>query len=237
MNEAMQTTEAPELNGHFDAVFPAIVDVFERPRGCGYRQPGGIYLRTDALGQPCAKLPIELTVCPCCHAGIKPSRAWTWIDGDQICRTGQPCEPDCVLGTPGLGRAGLLWIGGGHYERPEDWSREAETMGVSRRIPAVPRDFKLGETYVLVAHREAIDRGAEKPEGERFAPAIFHVFRPMRIEYVVRESDGADKLRRLADRGFTLVNVHRLDEEGEALPFGDHYRVPAGSDAIQSGEI
>ena len=52
----------------------------EAKRGCGYRKVGGLYLVSDGLGIPCDRLPITLEVCPCCGAGIKPARGWTWVD-------------------------------------------------------------------------------------------------------------------------------------------------------------
>jgi hypothetical protein len=57
-----------------------IKTVVEKKRGCGYREPGGLYLRTDGIGRVCGALPIELTVCPTCSQGIKPARGWTWIN-------------------------------------------------------------------------------------------------------------------------------------------------------------
>jgi hypothetical protein len=57
-----------------------IQTLFEGKRGCGYRKPGGLYLRTDGHGRYCGALPIELTVCPTCSQGIKPARGWTWLN-------------------------------------------------------------------------------------------------------------------------------------------------------------
>jgi hypothetical protein len=39
---------------------------------------------------------------------------------------------------------------------------EAARMGVSRRITAVPRDFKVGETWVLLGHRKAIEKACSE---------------------------------------------------------------------------
>ena len=54
------------------------------PRGCGLRKPGGLYLVAGAPNAPCGKLPLELTVCPCCGQGIKFARGWTWVDADRL---------------------------------------------------------------------------------------------------------------------------------------------------------
>lgn len=197
----------------------------EGKRGCGYRKGGGLYLVSDGLGRACGKLPIPLSVCPTCHGGIKPTRSWTWIDGDALIANRQ-CNSEDPRGGPSdcelcplassIGRVGLLWIGGKFYERPGQFTEEAQRMGVSRRIPAVPKDFKLGETRVMLAHRECIpivpltvgDLSEEDREPQ-YAPGIFHVFLPQRIEYVVKGDEPEDKLARLVERGITPVKVER----------------------------
>lgn len=57
-----------------------------------------------------------------------------------------------------MGKAGLMWVGEKFYKTPEVFVAEGVTMGFSKRIKAVPRGFKVGETYVLLAHPKAIDR-------------------------------------------------------------------------------
>src|SRR5947208_1909086 len=117
----------------------------------------------EACGERCPLLPIALDVCPTCHAGIKPTRSWTWIDGVAITHVTEHGTLEhravCVL-QPGnvvrLRRAGLIWIGERYYKTADDFTVEAARMGVSRRIPAVPRDFELGVTWVLLAHRKAV---------------------------------------------------------------------------------
>lgn len=142
----------------------------EKARGCGYRKKGGKYLISDGVSVPCGRLPIPLDRCPCCGAGIKFCRSWTWVDGDAIvgqkeCSFHNSPNPGSLyehcknfpLGNVGsIGRVGLLWIGEKFYKRPEDWTSEANEMGVSRRIPAVPKGMKVGKTLVLVAHKKAI---------------------------------------------------------------------------------
>lgn len=51
----------------------------EAARGCGYRQPGGLYLVAPTLNEPCPRLPLPVEACPCCGQGIKPARGWTWV--------------------------------------------------------------------------------------------------------------------------------------------------------------
>jgi hypothetical protein len=187
----------------------------DHQRGCGWRKAGGIYLVASGLMAPCGRLPIPLDVCPTCHAGIHPSRSWTWIDGDalaakSVCGAAPDCGV-CPLARP-VGKVGLLWIGGQFYPMPAHWIREAQRLGISRRISAVPKNFKLGETFVFVAHREAIPTGDGK-----YVPAVFHVFKPQAIEYVVKDDDTPEKLDALVKRGITPVRIKRIEKEPELV--------------------
>lgn len=195
----------------------------ERKRGCGYRKPGGIYLISGGVPAPCGKLPVELNVCPVCHGGIKPARGWTWIDPRPFIPDG-PCRLDdikaetsfcqtCPLHNPPE-KAGLVWIGEQHYSSPLDWLVEAKTMGVSRRIPAIPIDFVVGETLVMVAHRKT-PLGPPKAlavDDSLVGPAIFSVFTPNRIEYVVKGDESSEDIDKLIERGLTPVHVEKYEE-------------------------
>lgn len=192
--------------------------VIEKKRGCGFRVPGGIYLRTDGIGRLCGALPIELTVCPTCHHGIKPARGWTWINIAELaavrgCHLEQDLEKgcgDCPIADAKIQMAGLLWIGEKFYSTVGFFSAEAASMGISRRITMVPRGFKLGETWVALAHRKAVIFPPNLlGEGPVFKPGIFHIFMPKRIEYVVRDDDSDAKLETMEKRGFYLVRVVR----------------------------
>ena len=179
---------------------------------------GGVYLVSNGLGDPCHKLPIPLGVCSCCGGGIKPSRGFTWVgpalvgpackdqrDGLGCCVDQSWHCPNCPVCSPELlgGKAGLLWIGGSFYPTPAHFTEEALRQGVSRRIPAVPRGFEVGKHFVLVAHREAI----VAPDGKKTA-AIFHAFRPERIELIVRQSEATpEKIAQESARGVTVVAV------------------------------
>lgn len=52
----------------------------EPKRGCGHRKQGGLYLVSGGKMVACDRLPMEMTVCSCCGAGIKQARGWTWIE-------------------------------------------------------------------------------------------------------------------------------------------------------------
>ena len=206
----------------------------EASRGCGHRQPGGLYLMTDGAGEPCPKLPIVVKKCPTCGQGIKPARGFTWIDADELTEPGPHGTPDhdlaCPLASPFQERCGLVWIGGQFYT-PTSFADEAARMGVSRRIPQLPRDFAIGETWVFCGHREGAwepcSRCADKvpvsecPECDGFGavpvPALFYLFKPERVEYVVREDDDEEKLERMRKRGIEPVKVVPAEEQANLI--------------------
>lgn len=217
--------------------------VNEGKRGCGFRKKGGTYLITDATElSACGKLPLPLDVCPCCGQGVKASRGWTWINAkklfaDVVCRDlgcaqneamGKHC---CALETPSE-KAGLLWIGEKFYKTTTEFLVEGHKQGFSRRLSQVPRDFELGKTWVMVAHRKAIrcekcngvgdvavgdlDKGETVEcavcHGEGYKPGIFFMFKPERIEYILKGDESQEELERKEERGFTLVNLVRTDD-------------------------
>lgn len=212
----------------------------EAERGCGYRKPGGLYLVSDGGGEDCEFLPHELVVCPTCNQGIKQARGWTWVNGAELFPPRPHGDSDhnarCPFGRTHtdepsrLGRCGLIWIGEAFYKTPGDFVREANKMGISRRIAAVPRDYQPGVTWVLLAHRNAIRAGYIDPSTEilypsledafeadltggelqeRFVPGIFWVFRPRGVEYIVKGTETEAELEALVERGIQPVNVVR----------------------------
>lgn len=203
----------------------------ERERGCGFRKPGasgvGIYLTGPELVLPCGRLPFPLTVCPCCSGGIKPSRSWTWIEPSLLFADAPACAMDkirphlaCLRGCPmsqhavPSGRHGLLWIGGKFYKTPQDFKREADMMGLSRKLGAVPRGFVLGETCVFLAHREAVP--ARDEDGDPcLEPGIFTAFWPTGVDLVVADAgDVPETAWRMAER---LEAEADLDPEDGAV--------------------
>jgi len=211
----------------------------EGKRGCGYRKKGGLYLMCDGVGTPCGKLPIPLTVCPCCGHGIKPSLGWTWVNARQLAEgvkcSHKDCSAACPLHTPPE-KAGLLWIGESFYKTPSEWMAEADGMGVSRKVSSVPRGFEVGKDWVMVAHRKAISKKCETCDGSgniadevdgeqllkkcddceggyKYTAAIFHAFKPDRVEYVIKGTETEDELAELERRGLSLVKLVRTDGE------------------------
>jgi len=194
----------------------------ESRRGCGYRKVGGLYLVADGSGSSCCRLPIELNICPCCSGGIKQSRGWTWIN--PVLMFGENYKPNCngcPAGNPAMlgEKAGLLWVGEQFYKNAGEFNTEANELGISRRIAAIPRDFKLGETWVLLAHPKAV-KVEVKSENQliptiEYRPGVFRIFKPSRLEKIITESMAADKdeMARLEKAGITPVIVPDDDKD------------------------
>ena len=211
----------------------------EARRGCGYRKVGGLYMVGGGIGIPCDRLPFELSVCPCCSQGIKPARGWTWIDVAKLFQgahlTGQPLKifpgnvvqarelcpcattnfcPLCVKPEV-MGKAGLLWIGERFYKTPDQFIAEGVSLGFSRRIKSVPQGFKIGETWVMLAHAKAIVKIDWQAEG--YSSGIFYVWLPQRLERIRLESErDSAEVQADAKRGIQSVYVpdNDVDHKG-----------------------
>lgn len=218
-----------------------VVTSVESVRGCGYRKPSaggvGIYLMGEGVFEPCERLPFPLHVCPTCGEGVKQSRAWTWIDPRKL--FAEDVEPLCMTGgnpghmhhlcwlcSPREARAGLLWVGEKFYPTARNFMTEAMAMGVSRKLPAVPRGFEPRKTVVYLAHPNAVDEFDD--DGKPVAsPGIMTVFRPSRVDLVVDTDDPAELPERavnlaksLGDFG-QLVKVERGDDPGNLFEGGE----------------
>lgn len=198
----------------------------EQERACGYRQEGGIYLvAPPAELVPCGILPVGLALCPTCGGGVHFSRGWTWINFAELsknaCCTSPPrqCKYCPLANLEQTTKMGLLWVGERTYKTPRIWVEEAERMGVSRRVSGVPRDFHVGEHWIALAHNKVIPLG-----NNTFGAAIFHAFRPLRMEYVCTGRETPTELATLVERGLTPVRVKK------ALPGADR----SGQDAWES---
>jgi len=210
----------------------------EAKRGCGYRKVGGLYLVGVGLGRPCDRLPFQLPeMCPCCGAGIKQARGWTWVNGERLLggdhyqnAANVPPEPPllcpedtCAVCRPGefLGeQCGLLWVGRQHYT-PGSFVREALDLGVSKRISQVPKGLEVGRTWVLLAHPDAVPPEGKVEFGQdpdtlpKPKPGIFYAFKPQAVEMIVTESEAEDagKMGKLEKRGIRPVVVPDEDPD------------------------
>jgi hypothetical protein len=228
----------------------------EAKRGCGYRKVGGLYMVSGQLSAPCGRLPLEVHICPTCKGGIKQTRGWTWVDAGALLANAAACRVDesmryqleyeqcthCPASRNNLEKlthAGLVWVGGSFYPEAEDFMREARAMGVSRRIPAIPRGFRLGETWLLIGHPKAVSLSptdprvtdeereelrlanvklAEAGEPQRYAIArkgIITMFKPTAIEKIVTQTQSTDAaaMEELAKKGITPVIVPDDDKD------------------------
>jgi hypothetical protein len=126
------------------------------------------------------------------------------------------CDTCPMNETTKITKAGLIWVGKAFYDKPEDWMREADQMGISRRIQSVPKDFVLGETWVAAAHIEAIP-GSAFPVEKKPEPGIFQIFRPDAIEYVVKGDETEEELEAIVKRGITPIKVVPVGEQPELI--------------------
>jgi hypothetical protein len=213
-------------------------------RGCGYRKVGGLYLVGGGLSAPCDRMPYELPRCPTCGAGVKFTRSHTWLQPDFFrvhavshCKDESPC-PICRTPYPDheFGPHLLLWIGRAHYS-PQSYLNESRLLGVSRRIAAIPKGLVLGETWVLLAHLDAIPpkdpdqctvcgfterlhlpgcppEVCSSFQAPRPTPGIFCAFIPRAVELVLKESDATpERIEKEERRGVSVVTVPDNDKD------------------------
>ncbi len=193
----------------------------EAPRGCGYRKTNGLYLVSSGEGEPCCKLPFLFEQCPSCGGGVKQSRGFTWIDprpwldGGCLSRNWLicPAADPAKLGE----RCGLLWVGERFYATPKDFNNEANTMGISRRIAAVPKGFEIGKTFVMLAHPKAVHTD------DGFKPGVFRIMLPSTIEKIVTTSQARDEeaMAKLREQGIQPVVVPDDDPDHQGSVYDD----------------
>jgi hypothetical protein len=161
----------------------------EQRRGCGYRKVGGTYLVSSGIGGPCCKFPIKLSVCPTCNMGIKQARSYMWIDPRPWLSSKCAANIVCPASDPSkLGdKVLLMWVGTKFYPTVDSFVEEANRLGVSKRISALPRDFVIGKTWVFLAHPKAI-----RLDDGSFAPGVFQIFKPHAVERIITESQSHD---------------------------------------------
>jgi len=213
----------------------------EHRRMCGWRHPDktgvGIYLIGRWKSDICERLPVRTERCAACGCGWMRFRAMKMFKpADSLgialkCKAIQRKEdggsdhnhgkcPVCNLGLVESG-AGMIWIGEKFYGDPSDFLREAMTMGVSRKVPAIPIGFEVGKTWVFVAHARAF----EHPIGSgQHRPGIFAVWKPSGVDLVVEDEKAVPKraeriAESLGDERCRIVRVVRA--EGEQTEIGE----------------
>ena len=211
--------------------------VHDKPRRCGLRHKG-LYLMGPEFSRECGRLPIPLDHCPVCgqrvdpaksavpgYKGLNVSRAWTIVNLAAL-REGRECRNQQALPSPKRERmvakecraclinnhatAHMLWVGADNYT-PAQFLQEPAEQGVSKRIPGLPKDFKIGESVVALAHQHAIVNYVQDPEHGRLVavhtPGIFALFVPDRVEYVTDGSETEAELEALLARDIQPVQV------------------------------
>jgi|SRR5215472_11855394 len=147
-------------------------------------------------------------------------------------------HPEADLVADGMGeKVGLIWIGTQFYKTPQAFAEEANRMGVSRRIQAVPKGFELGKHYVWFAHphvREVEVEVTDPETGElktekQWQGGVFRIVQPTRIEKIVTQtqSEDEDEMTKLADRGITAVVVPDDDRDHQGSVYDDDASEPA----------
>lgn len=195
----------------------------EERRGCGWRKVGGIYLCGSLSSVNCGRLPIPLTTCPCCGRGIKPARGWTWVDPNEliraadtnVCTTSHLCS-GCPIAR-GIdnaleGMAGLIWVGEKYYPTPKSFIKESNEVGISRRLNSVPHAFVLGKTWILLAHRRAIQEPLAMGKEPKWIPGIFQIFKPTGLEIICDGTETEETIAQYEQRGLTPVRIKRGSE-------------------------
>ena len=177
----------------------------EPKRGCGFRKisrKGRVfyYLCGSGFSLPCDRLPFRLKVCPVCGSGLKFHRGFQWLSWKDYAGEHNECKchEKCFVCHPTDEKYGLMWVGERYYT-PKSFVLEAERMGVSKLVSALPKDLQIGKTKVLLAHRKAW-RNRE--------PAIFFAFVVRRVEVLVRAEEADEEwVERLRRRGVTVIVV------------------------------
>lgn len=217
----------------------------ESERGCGYRKIGGLYLVSDAgPAWICDGLPLPLLPCDCCDyqppfsrnlewitlkyvkdlSAIKHDHKWPCVVKTDWCSCPEGC-PICHPELQQLEKFGLMYVGQKFYT-PESFLKEAVQMGISKRIPEIPKGLKLGETWIFLAHLKvpfypkhpdgvyAIDQmlGGLAPGEPITKKAIFYGFKPQRIEMPIWKGTSTEKILKLEKKGITPVLIDETPE-------------------------
>lgn len=161
----------------------------EERRGCGYRKVGGKYIVSNSIGGPCCRMPIPLCVCPTCNMGIKHTRSYAWIDPKPWLQ--EPCSSKSVCAVADPERLGekvlLMWVGEKFYPTAKDFIDEANRLGVSKRVSAIPKGLEVGKSWIFLAHPKVI-----RTDEGKWLPGIFRIFQPDAIEQIITQSQAKD---------------------------------------------
>jgi len=211
----------------------------EPVRGCGYRKINALYLVGDYTHhETCDRMPFALTICPVCGQGLKVGRGFTQINPHRLWGIHQDCKDKirpCHLCDPQDKAAYIMRVGEKYYKTPYDFLDEARRMGISKRIPFIPKGLELGKTVIYLAHPKACE--VKEPaalqeamaiveeaqttqprllETEKVSKAlgIFCAFIPKRVEKLIWQNQATpEELERLEKRGIKPVIIPNGDAD------------------------
>lgn len=111
------------------------------------------------------------------------------------------------------------------YAQPEDFIAEAHELGICLGISRIPKGFRIGETWVALAHNtktifcpDCVDKKVNFKcstcAGKRwvFKPSIFALFKPEAVECVLIGTETDEFIDGLILRGITPVRVERAGQ-------------------------
>jgi len=224
----------------------------EQKRFCGFRRVGAMYICGGYISASCDRLPLPLTTCPVCGGGIKVSRAFTeinpfklWglhdgslielVDDQPVTAICRDIIRPCHVCDPQDQSAFIMLVGAGNYPTPQDFLEEAHLMGISKRIPFIPKALELGKTVIYLAHPKACEvkvaaelqrtlaiPGESETEQPRLLEAerndkklgIFCAFIPKNVEKLVWQSEYTEEnIEKHRKRGVELVPVPDGDKD------------------------
>lgn len=223
----------------------------EAKRGCGYRKVGRLYLCSDTPSFACGRLPLptdqELTrafkllpirtllspsqdkPCQRDYEGqlleAAPGAVGLTEKGRKAYESAGGCPTRCWVRWPPVHEeeVGFMWVGEKDYT-PQSFSQEALTLGLSKRIPGIPKGLQLGKTQVFLAHisvypyNRCLRCGLDGPpwtkpcrggqDHDNMGPGIFTGFIAKRIETLVEKGKRNEAwVKRLEERGVTIIEV------------------------------
>jgi len=108
------------------------------------------------------------------------------------------CDDNCPVCHPPE-KAGLMWIGERYYT-PKSFIQEARIAGVSKRVPVVPKDIKIGD-WVFLAHKNGNEFDLDHPE------RIIYAFQVQQIQQVLTPIQAEDEkfVEKVKQRGYVPV--------------------------------
>lgn len=195
----------------------------ESIRGCGYRTVGSMYLVGGGMALPCDRLPMGLDECPVCGNIPHFIRSVQKIDPlsmfgpheKKICK----CKSICPLCNPETKPRDipnyLMWVGSDYTNK--SFIKEANKMGVSKKINSLPKDLVVGKSWIYLARQNMIDDDvAYHPKKTKKKDAIFFAFVPQKVEYLMEKKKKGEyskeelsEIKECKKRGITIVWVEK----------------------------